>query len=147
MCPACLCRLNRLTPDLATGPDEIRVSATNHFHALKVTLCTRRYRPICGNTPCLVICHHLLSTSAARFSSCEQTWRNWGSSFTSILFAPGTVTATSPAVPGAKGALAPSCSRRHNNGLPNAVAVNSGGFFVVLTLGENSPCDTRHLVG
>jgi hypothetical protein len=33
MCPACLCCLTRRT-DLATGPDEIRVSATNHFSAL-----------------------------------------------------------------------------------------------------------------
>ena len=33
MCPACLCFLTRRT-DLATGPDEIRVSATNQFDAI-----------------------------------------------------------------------------------------------------------------
>jgi len=33
MCPACLCCLTRRT-DLATGPDEIRVSATNHLNAI-----------------------------------------------------------------------------------------------------------------
>ena len=70
MCPACLCCLTRRT-GLATGPDEIRVSATNHFVALKSALCPHRYRPICGNTPCLVICHHLLGISAARVISCE----------------------------------------------------------------------------
>lgn len=66
MCPAFLCCLTRRT-DLATGPDEIRVSATNHLNAIINHLRRLRYRPICGNTACLVICHHLLGTSAARF--------------------------------------------------------------------------------
>jgi hypothetical protein len=33
MCPACWCCLTRRT-DLATGPDEIRVSATNQKNAI-----------------------------------------------------------------------------------------------------------------
>lgn len=73
MCPACFCCLTGLASDLATGPDEIRVSATNHFDALKDAPCPLRYRPICGNTACLVICHHLLGTSAARFILANET--------------------------------------------------------------------------
>jgi hypothetical protein len=75
MCPACLCCLTRRT-DLATGPDEIRVSATIHGVALKSTLCPLRYRPICGNTPCVVICHHLLGISVARILPCEKRRAN-----------------------------------------------------------------------
>ena len=132
MCPAFLCCLTRRT-DLATGPDEIRVSATNQLNA---------------------IMNRLSGNGIVRSAV---TLRVWLSVIISLaLLLPDlvlvnkraiTVNRTSPLTVCAgrrdrhesggarrKGALAPSCGSCH-------------GFPVALTLGQNCPRDTSRLVG
>ena len=116
MCPACLCCLTRRA-DLATGPDEIRVSATNHSNAIMSRL---GKAGIVRSAVTLRVWLSVIISLALLLPDLflRTNGQNYGPNFTPSLFAPG--------------ALAPSCGSRGH---------------VVLTLGQNSPRDTSHLVG
>src|SRR5271156_1364587 len=139
MCPACLCCLNRRT-DLATGPDEIRVSATNQ--AVAINCCVTRNGIV--RLAVTLRVGYLSSSPLALLLPglflAKQYRRNYGPNFTSVFLRRAT---RPPRVwrSTAQGAPAPSC------GLSNGYVLDGCGHPVGFTLGENSPGDPRRLVG